>query len=268
MKTFLDKSLPKSALSELLKFCKMFMPHPNSLPSSYHQVKSLISNELIQLETIHVCVNDCMLFRDENANADHCVQCGEGRYKACDILERRYGRRYFAYVSVEQSLENYFGCFNIAQIVQPAGSRTLNVNGQIIKDVVETEIWSDWTSPDPDEGETKVIIGLNTDRVNPYHSQGIQYSLWPIILIVMNLPHNIRNKEHTFWVVGVVPSKNPKETGENWLEPNLDPYLHLLADELPKISSHKLYSAYNKAPITAKCKLHIFMMDFQGYASV
>ena len=43
----------------------------------------------MEVKRIHVCPNDCVLFRKELENLDKCPTCGESRYKAkaCDREE-------------------------------------------------------------------------------------------------------------------------------------------------------------------------------------
>lgn len=105
---------------------------------------------------------------------------------------------------------------------------------------------------------------LSITGVNPFHSQGIQYSMWPLIFCVMNLPSHIRNKPDAFILVGVVPSKNYRKN--NGLEPDLTIYFELVVNELLALSSTELYSSYKKAPVKVKVSLLLFMMNFQRYA--
>lgn len=260
---FLEKSLSKAAFGEILQATSNILPQPNFLPTSYSQVKSLLSHELISVEKIHVCVNDCMLFRGGSINLESCNLCGEGRYKQSDALGRRYPKRSFSYASLRESLELYFGCSNIAQFMQGLGGGGMHIPNGMLNDITETAKWREWT--DTEDNTPTIILGMNTDGINPYHSQGIQYSMWPLILTIMNLPKHIRNKEKGFILSAVVPSRNPRVYGGG-LEPKLDVYVQLLVDELIALSSFELFSAYSQAPITVKCRLLIFMMDFQGYA--
>lgn len=208
-----------------------------------------------------------VLFQQALTKSESCPICGEQRFKSKDALEWRYPRRTFSYSSLKQSLELLFNCSNIAQVMQAAGGGTIVPPSNPATDITETQIWLKWTTGGnaDDEEKTKVILGLNTDGVNPYSSQGIQYSLWPIILCIMNLPKHLRNKDYAIVLIGIVPSRNPKLYGGN-LEPNLDTYTALLVDELLNLSSTELYSSYANAPIHVKVSLLVFMMDFQGYA--
>lgn len=257
---FLEKSCSKETLSEMLKHTKNLLPQPNYLPSCYGQLKTLISKELIPVKRYSVCINDCLIFRNEHVDATICHKCGESRYKK-DYLGRNSSRRYFSYCSLTSALELLFGCSNIAQILQEHNSSAL----RICTDIKDTAQWGSWMQQQEDSRDsTKLIIGLNTDGMNPFHSQGANYSCWPLILTILNLPKSIRNKANSLILVGVIPSKNPRR-GKG-LEPNLDIYMDILVDELIRLTDVDLFSAHSKAPISVKVRLLMYIMDFQGYA--
>jgi len=62
--------------------------------------------------------------------------------------------------------------------------------------------------------------------------------MWPIMLTLLNLPRNLRNRFASILLVGIVPSNGAQEPH------SLDPYLHVLVDELIELSSFTLYDAY------------------------
>ena len=259
---FVEKSATKEVISETLRVTKSLLPQPNQLPRSFRQVEQLISKETIKLTKLHVCINDCIVFTGCHATADSCPTCSESRYKPLDVLGRLTARRYVSYCSVEQSLQNIFKCSNLAQIIQEHGGGRIDLSKTLCTDLLETKIWNKWTRDH--HADCKVVVGFNTDGVNPFHSQGIQYSCWPLVLTIMNLPKTMRNKGNALILVTVVPSKDSR-LGQG-TEPNLNIYIRLLTDELLKLTDCQLYSAYAKAPIHVKLELLMYFMDFQGYA--
>ena len=264
VKIFTEKMISKAALNSILQTAKAQLPVPNLLPPSYSKICGLLDEELLKLEKIHVCINDCVLFCDQCSRLDKCPICDEQRFKDTDILGRRYPRRVYSYLSIRQSLESLFGCTNIAQVMQSKGGAVLDVP-IVLDDIINSPKWLDWMSGEEDATYTKIVLGINTDGVNPYSSQNIQYSMWPIIISIMNLPKQHRTKDYALILTGVVPSRCPRRHGGG-LEPNLEIYVQLLVSELLRLSSADLYSAYTKAPLTVKVQLLAFMMDFQGYA--
>ena len=65
------------------------------------------------------------------------------------------------------------------------------------------------------------VIYICTDGMNPFSREKVEYSMWPIVVTVQNLPRNIR-----YLPVSIVPGK---------LEPkNMDPYLDVFVEEVTR----------------------------------
>lgn len=263
---FLNKSTSKTALSDMLNHTSAILPQPNNMPTSFKQLASMISKECITIKKLHVCVRDCMFFRN---NEDECNICGEMRYRPVrDSLGRRVARRVFSYSSIGQTLHFLFNCKNIAQIMQAAGGcRAKNV----LHDITDTALWEEWMRDGGDD--LKVVLGFNTDGVNPYHGSNMKYSCWPMIFTIFNLPRFIRTKSDALMLFGVIPSRDvrlgtgPEPTRRRApIEPDLHIYQTLMVDELLSLVSVRIFSAYEEAPLDVKVKLLIYMMDFQGYS--
>lgn len=230
---------------------------PCQLPTSYEALFRLISPEFVSYKKYHVCPNECLIFINA---ATSCHICGSERFKSDDALGRQYPKKTFTYISIKSSLKSLFGHVNIAQVMQEAGGCA---NLGMVTDLHDTELWSDWMSITNDN-KVKIILGLNADGVNPYHGCGIQYSMWPILLSVLNLPKKFRTKADAILLVGLIPSRDVRLN--KGVEPNIHLYLELVVDELISLSSFQLYSAYQGAPIQIKVQLLLYMLDFQGYA--
>jgi Zn finger protein HypA/HybF involved in hydrogenase expression len=54
---------------------------PNELPTTAYEAKKIVCPLGLQIEKIHACPNDCILYRDENENLDECPICHASRYK-------------------------------------------------------------------------------------------------------------------------------------------------------------------------------------------
>ena len=107
-----------------------------------------------------------------------------------------------------------------------------------------------------------ISFSLNTDGVNPYSQNRVSYSMWPIILTVLNLPREIRYSFGNFWLVGTVPGNGTKEPN------SLDPYLDILVDELLAISNKEVFDAYQGAPFKLKADILMYVLDYPGLGKV
>ena len=107
-----------------------------------------------------------------------------------------------------------------------------------------------------------ISLTLCTDGVNPFAHNRVSYSMWPIMLTLLNLPRNLRNRFSSILLVGIVPSNGPHEPQ------SLQPYLDILVDELLELSSCKMYEAYQNAPFDCKTALLLHILDYPGMCKV
>lgn len=49
-------------------------------------------------------------------------------------------------------------------------------------------------------------VHLSTDGVNPFSANKITYSMWPIMLSVLNWPKTHRNRFENIMLVGIIPA--------------------------------------------------------------
>ncbi|KAL4563369.1 hypothetical protein LXL04_027410 [Taraxacum kok-saghyz] len=69
------------SFTSLLELLHDLFPEDNGLPISTYQAKKLMCPMGLEVERIHACPNNCMLFRKEFENKHNCVSCGASRYK-------------------------------------------------------------------------------------------------------------------------------------------------------------------------------------------
>ena len=168
-----------------------------------------------------VCPNDCVIFQNELAEVDMCPKCDAHRYKSTgnNIPVRR-----FHYLPLGPRLERLFGTSNLAQLVQ--AHKTLPVPSTLF-DIPDSPMWrSTYSHSGVFGGDPRGIsLSLCTDGVNPYSHLRCSYSMWPIVLSLLNLPRNIRNDFKNMFLVGIIPGNGRKEAH------TIHPYLEILVDE-------------------------------------
>jgi hypothetical protein len=70
----------------LLKIVKKMLPKDNELPASTYEAKKIVCPLGLEVQKIHACPNDCILYRSEEyENLNACPVCSAFRYKT-----RRY----------------------------------------------------------------------------------------------------------------------------------------------------------------------------------
>lgn len=59
----------------------LILPRGNVLPGSWTEAKRVLSSIGMEYHIVHACVNDCILYHGEHANATSCPTCEESRYE-------------------------------------------------------------------------------------------------------------------------------------------------------------------------------------------
>ena len=206
-----------------------------------------------------VCKNNCLLFRNEYAELVECPNCGDKRYifeDLCTAAQR------FTYLPLKPQLARMFGDSNIAQILQSHAMQ--DDNQDCIYDIHQSPTWKSAYQPDGIfKGDPRGIsLALSTDGVNPFAHNRVHYSMWPLMLTLLNLPRRLRNKFSSIMLVGIVPGNGSQEPQ------SLDPFLDVLVDELLELSGCVLYDAYQKKHFNCKVELLLHVLGMCNVMSV
>jgi hypothetical protein len=73
--------ISNSAFSVIVKLLAEAFPECNTLPKSYNEAKNLLKELGIGYDSIHMCFNNCVMFRKQYAKLDDCPICGPSRWK-------------------------------------------------------------------------------------------------------------------------------------------------------------------------------------------
>lgn len=226
-------TISKEALSDsLLMQHQEILPPGNHLPGSYVAARNLVEPYLVQLIEFHACPNDCVIFRGENTDKEECPTCGAKQFVKHGIPAKR-----FYYLLLGPRLQRLFETPNLAQIIQCHSQR--DCDGVMI-DVYDAPAWKEAYSPTGVfAGDTRgLAFSFCTDGLNPYSHNRVSYSMWSIVLSILNLPRKVRHSFCNLLLVGVVPGNGSKEPN------SLDPYLEIVVDELLSLSNRKMFDAY------------------------
>ena len=66
---------------ELLGIVKNMLPEGNELPSTTYEAKKVVCPLGLEVQKIHACPNDYILYRDEYEKLDACPVCDVKQYK-------------------------------------------------------------------------------------------------------------------------------------------------------------------------------------------
>lgn len=157
-----------------------------------------------------------------------------------------------------------YGNATLAKILQSHGDRTID-DPSIMKYVHDSPSWKNAFSEtgfacgDP----RGILLQLSTDGVNPFSSNKVAYSMWPISLSNLNLPRRLRSVFGNLMLVGIVPAQ--PDGGE---PKSLDPYLEIVVDELLSLTDMKLYDAFKKETFLFKATILNYELDYPGCTKI
>ena len=72
---------PTRDLVNYSNLLKKILPNNNELPTTTYEAKQLVCPLGLEVQKIHACPNDCILYRGEYENLDACSVCSALRYK-------------------------------------------------------------------------------------------------------------------------------------------------------------------------------------------
>ena len=77
-----ENGIPDKGFGKVLKIFKKRLPKDNTFPDSTYEAKKLLCPLGVEVQKIHACPNDCILYRgEEYENLNACLVCGALRYK-------------------------------------------------------------------------------------------------------------------------------------------------------------------------------------------
>jgi hypothetical protein len=178
----------------LLVVVGTLLPKGHSLPTSMYKSTTLFKALKMLYEQIDACVNGCVLYRKEHADATHCPKCKSSRFeevpaadcqmKQTDITQKivrylpfvlRIQRLYMTEETAKQMTWHKHGIrYSPNKMVHPS----------------DGEAWQYFDGQHPEQaGEARnVRVALATDGFNPYGMSTAPYTCCPVFVIPLNLP--------------------------------------------------------------------------------
>ena len=251
--------ISKEAVSDSLHMQHhVLLPQGNLLPESFELARKTIEPFLLQPVVFHACQNDCILFNKEFETLKECPKCNAPRYKHGTIPFRK-----FVYLPIGPRLERLFGTSNLAQLVQSHSGSDFEVP-DVMHDIHDSPVWKFAYSKLGIFNNDKrgISLGLCTDGVSPFSHHKVTYSMWPIMITLLNLPRKMRCLFQNILLLGIIPANGTKEPH------NISPYLELVVDELLYLSNRTMYDSYQQAPFKVKVDILIFILDYPGIGKV
>jgi hypothetical protein len=202
---------------------------PNcSIPATYEEAKRLIRALGLGYNSIHVCPNNCVLFRKELAEKDVCPVCGASRWKDNDG-RMKIPEKVLRHFPLIPRLKRIFSSKKMSEEAQWHKLKRKPVENEL-SHPADGEAWKDfdrnygWFAKDA----RNIRLGLATDGFNPFGKMSSSYSMWPVFLIPYNFPPWECVEQSNFIMGLLIPGREcPGKDIDVFLEPLIEELLEL-----------------------------------------
>jgi hypothetical protein len=189
-----ELNISRAGFNRLLAVLGSFLPKGHFLPTSMYESTTNFKELKMPYEQIDSCVNGCVLFRNEHADATHCPKCKSLRFEEVPV-----GNSQMKQTDIGQKIVRYLSFVPRFQRLymseETAKQMTWHKNGiwyspDKMVHPSDGDAWQYFDGQDPEKvGEARnVRVALATDAFNPYGMSTAPYTCWPVFVIPLNLP--------------------------------------------------------------------------------
>ncbi|XP_021751073.1 uncharacterized protein LOC110716747 [Chenopodium quinoa] len=247
--------MTNKAFTNMLQLFKNALPEGADLPSNYYEARKTITDPGFDYKKIESCENDCMLFWKENANLEKCSICDTKRNRASPKV-----LRYFPLIPRLQRL--FMSSKTSSEMRWHSDKRE---DDGVLKHPADCQAWKHFDKEHPSfSAEIRnVRLGLASDGFNPFSGLRSDYSIWPVVLVVYNLPPWMCMKQPYTILSLLIPGKIGPGN-------NIDIYLQPLIEDLKELweTGAKTYDASKDAYFQMRAALLWTINDFPAYANL
>ena len=221
------------SFTELLGLLADMLPEGNELPKTTYKAKKVLCPLGMEVERIHACPNDCILYRNEYTNMHVCPVCNASRYKRKnqsdddERIEVKKGppAKVAWYLPVIPRLKRFFANPKNAKLLYWHSEERKN-DGKL-RHPADSAQWRNIDRRFADFGAEprNIRFGLSTDGMNPFGNMSSRHSTWPVTLCIYNLPPWLCMKRK--YILLSILIQGPKQPGND-----IDVYLAPLMEDL------------------------------------
>ena len=255
----------------LLEALQDMFPKGNELPKSTYYAKKLMCPLGLDYEKIDACPNDCVLYRNENADLVQCPRCGTSRFRLPAGVEPMVGvkappSKVLWYLPIIPRFRRLFSLKGDAKNLRwHVDHRKGKEEDGMLRHPSDSPQWKTINTLYPQFGneDRNLRLGLFTDGMNPFGSLSTQHSTWPVMLVIYNLPPWLCMKRKYIMLSLLI--SGPKQPGND-----IDVYLAPLIDDLKRLWEEgvTVFDAYANDSFTMRAMLFCTINDFPAYGNL
>ena len=258
------------SFTTLLKLLHEAFPEDNELPVSTYQAKKLTCPMGLEVERIHACPNDCILYRKGYKDLHECPVCNESRYKEknltelnSDVTKNGPPAKLLWYLPIIPRLRKLYSNPKDAKLLRWHAEERKK-DGKM-RHVADSPQWKNIDKEFDEFGSEirNIRFGLSSDGINPFRSLSTRHSTWPVLLCIYNLPPWLCMKRK--YIMMSLLIQGPKQPGND-----IDVYLDPLIDDMKDLwdSGVEVYDAYKKETFRLFAMIYCTISDFPAYGNL
>jgi len=176
------------SLDEHFEDLQKAFPKGNVCPSSIEEAKKIICPLDLPHVKYHACINDCIIYRNEDADKTVCPVCNAERYKT----GKKSPRKVVWYFPLIPRLQRYYVDPKEAKHMRWHAERSKPDDGDDPK-LRHPADASQWRALDCEYQDfaaepRNIRLGVSTNGLNPFGNQSSTHSTWPVFVWMYNLP--------------------------------------------------------------------------------
>jgi Transposase family tnp2 len=202
--------LTRDAYDGVRKFTEESM----AVESEYVAGRILEQASRLSFQIYDCCVSSCVCFTGELQLLTVCPLCNEPRYD-----DRQKARNRFRYIPIIPRLQAMFRDRNMIEMLLYRSKREADPkriddvwDGAFLRELINKNVAIDGQAQDYTYGEvdTDIFLALTCDGISIHKGIGArrsqtQYSCFPLELIILSLPPEVRTQDRFVYSLGVIP---------------------------------------------------------------
>nr|ABG65965.1 transposon protein, putative, CACTA, En/Spm sub-class [Oryza sativa Japonica Group] len=186
------------AFGNLLKLVKNILPEGNKLPETTYEAKKIVCPLGLEVQKIHACPNDCILYRgEEYENLEACPVCKALRYKIRrddpgevdgQLTKKRIPAKVMWYFPIIPRVRRLFRNKGNARMMRWHAEE--RQQDGMLRHPADSSQWRNIDRKFKEFGKDarNIRFGLSTDGMNPFGEMSSGHSTWPVTICIYNLP--------------------------------------------------------------------------------
>jgi Zn-finger nucleic acid-binding protein len=186
--------MSNTGFNDVLSLMQKFVPSPNELPQNTYKVKQMICPLRLEVQKIHACTIDCILFRRDYKDLDLCPRCHASWYKTGNDAmmqashEKRLATKVMWYFPIIPHLKCLFATAKTAKLMRwHAEDRVNDGKLQHSADVAQWRAINHSYNWSFSNEIRNIRFGLSMDGMNSFNMVSSNHSTWLVILCIYNL---------------------------------------------------------------------------------